>query len=57
MTTNLCPFCGANGQETPSEDGPKAMRVALDVGNTEMVTGTLCRECREAGVVSEAEMV
>lgn len=43
-----CPHCASQGQITRSEDGPDAQAVSLDAGNTERLTGTLCRGCRAA---------
>ncbi len=47
---DLCPMCSAHGIDTPSETGPEAMAASIDVGNTEPITGVLCRACREAGI-------
>lgn len=43
-----CPYCATQGMETPSEEGPDAMRVELDAGRTTPLVGALCRECRDA---------
>lgn len=52
-----CPMCAAHGLDTESEYGPDAVRVSIDSGNTAPLIGVLCRECRLAGVVSEADIV
>ncbi len=46
--TDFCPYCSSQGQETPAEQGQDAQHVELDVGNTALLCGALCKGCREA---------
>jgi hypothetical protein len=45
---DLCPFCEAGGIRSPAASG--APWVCVDVGNTKLLYGWLCRSCMDAGI-------
>jgi hypothetical protein len=45
---DLCPFCEAGGIRSPADSD--APWVGVDVGNTELLYGCLCRSCMDAGI-------
>jgi hypothetical protein len=45
---DLCPFCEAGGIRSPADSD--APWVCVDVGNTELLYGWLCRSCMDAGI-------
>jgi len=55
MQISTCPLCDAYGIVTPSEVGDESVEASIDVGLTEPITGTLCEECRRAGIGTDGQ--